>query len=168
MSEETETESEGGSGKVFLILGLLVGVAVGGGGGYFMSGDDEAEATGNSKTEKKVAKPRDPLISVPFERISIPIYAERGNSRRFIGNYFVDVDVQVSGETNQIAVKRSISQLTHGFISAISKANLMSENNPTELDLDKAAKVLKKRADSIMGKGIVSNVVITEAVRMPR
>lgn len=166
MAEDSQVEGEGGSGKVFLIMGLLLGIGAGAGGGYFFFADKN---TGSETSEKSAPKKaRQPLISVPFERIAVPIYAEVGNSRRFIGNYFIDINVQVEGETNQIAIKRSVSQLTHGFISAISKANLMQEDNRTELDMDKASDVLKRKAVEIMGSGIVESVTITEAVRMPR
>ncbi len=166
MSEDTQVEGEGGSGKVFLIMGLLLGIGAGAGGGYFFFADKEA---GTENTENAAPKKvRQQLISVPFERIAVPIYAEIGNSRRFIGNYFIDINVQVEGEANQIAVKRSVSQLTHGFISAISKSNLMQEDNRTELDMDKASEVLKRKAVEVMGSGIVESVTITEAVRMPR
>jgi len=169
MSEEAEVEVEGGGGKVFLILGLLLGIGVGGGAGYYFSSQNGGDTSGEqSEAQKEAAKPKEPLISIPFERVAVPIYSSRGNKRRFIGNYFVHVDVQVHGETNQIAVKRSISQLTHGFISAISKTSLMHEDSPTELDLDKASDILKKKAESILGAGIIEHVAITEAVRMPR
>jgi len=166
MSEEVKVE-EGGSSKVFLILGLLVGVAFGGGAGFYFSGGGDAETPTDKTVEKKEIVYED-LISVPFERLAVPVYKVQGSRRRFVGNYFINADIQVAGETNQIAIKRSLAQLQHGFISAISKSDLMKEDSQAELDLDKLADVFKKKSDEIMGSGIVVNVSITEAILMPR
>lgn len=165
MAEEAEIE-EGGSSKVFLILGLLLGIAFGGGAGYYFSGGGEAESEQSSREKKAPAK-KD-LIAVPFERLAVPIYSTQGNRRRFMGNYFINANVLVDGEANQIAIKRSLAQLQHGFISSISKADLMKEGSETELDLDKVAKIFEQKAAEIMGAGVVEDVAITEAILMPR
>jgi len=164
MSEKT-TE-EGGSGKVFLVLGLLIGAGLGAGGGFYLfggssGGDDAENPTLVEQTNSAV-----PLQAVPFERIAVPIYAKRGTTRRYIGNYFVDLHVNVRGEENQIAVKRSQSQLQHAFISAISKADLMREDSPTELDVDKASGILKAKAADVLGAGVVESVTITQSMRI--
>ncbi len=165
MAEEAEIE-EGGSSKVFLILGLLLGVAFGGGAGYYFSGGNDAEPT-EGATEKKAPVRKD-LIAVPFERLAVPIYSSQDNRRRFLGNYFINANVMVDGEANQIAIKRSLAQLQHGFISSISKTDVTKEGSPSELDLDKLAEVFKKKATEIMGAGVVESVAITEAILMPR
>ncbi|MFC3051162.1 hypothetical protein [Kordiimonas pumila] len=168
MAEETTVEPEGGSSKVFLVLGLILGVGLGGGAGYYLSASKSEDDNSAEAIHEKEEKKKEPIISIPFENMAVPIYATRNSKRIFVGNYFVNVNVQVRGETRQIAIKRSVSQLTHGFISAISKSDLMDEENRTELDMDKAATILKQKADSIMGNGIVESVTITEAIRMPR
>ncbi|MEX0300657.1 MAG: hypothetical protein AB3N28_16400 [Kordiimonas sp.] len=165
MAEEAEIE-EGGSSKVFLILGLLLGVAFGGGAGYYFSGGNEAQPTENGA--EKTAPVRKELIAVPFERLAVPIYSSRDSRRRFLGNYFINANVMVDGEANQIAIKRSLAQLQHGFISSISKTDVTKEGSPSELDLDKLADVFKKKATEIMGAGVVESVAITEAILMPR
>jgi len=167
MSEETtDNEAEGGSGKVFLVLGLLLGVGLGGGGGYYYfggSGDDAAE---NAVEETVEAVPVEELIPITFERIAVPIYATRGSSRRYVGNYFLDLHVNVVGQDDQILVKRSLSQLQHAFISAITKADLMREDSRTELDIDKAAELLKNKAAEVVGSGVVKSVTITKSMRV--
>jgi len=163
MSEETTQES--GSGKVFLVLGLLIGAGLGAGGGFYLFGG----SSGGDGTESPAAVEQDnrvPLQAVPFERIAVPIYAKRGTTRRYIGNYFVDLHVNVRGEENQIAVKRSKSQLQHAFISAISKADLMREDSPTELDVDKASVILKTKAADVLGAGVVESVTVTKSMRV--
>lgn len=165
MSEETQVE-EGGSSKVFLILGLLLGVVFGGGGGYYFSQSKNPEP--EAQEAEKQQAPKKELIAVPFERLAVPVYSMRGNRRRFVGNYFVNANVMVDGEANQIAVKRSLAQLQHGFISSISKSDIMKEGSQTELDLDKLGAVLERKAAEIMGSGVVENVSITEAMMMPR
>lgn len=161
--DEADVDAGGGSSKVFLVLGLLGGLAIGGGGGYyyFKSVDPTAQTAG----EEKPKKPKGPLHSITFERLAVPIYASGG---RFIGNYFIDLAVQVRGNDHQITVKRSQPQLQHAFLSAISQANLMREDAPTQIDHDKAAAVLKKKADEILGRGIVEDVAILNSMRLSR
>lgn len=165
MAEETDIE-EGGSSKVFLILGLLLGVAFGGGAGYYFSGGSDSAPEQGSKEKKAPVKKN--LIAIPFERLAVPIYGTQGSRRRFMGNYFINANVLVDGEANQIAVKRSLAQLQHGFISSISKTDMMKEGSEKELDLDKMAKVFEQKAVEIMGPGVVEDIAITEAILMPR
>ena len=166
MSEESQVE-EGGSSKVFLILGLLLGVVFGGGGGYYFSMGNSPQSDEQETQEKKTVE-RKQLIAVPFERLAVPVYSTRGSRRRFVGNYFINANVMVDGEANQIAVKRSLAQLQHGFISSISKSDIMKEGSSTELDMDKLASVLERKAIEVMGSGVVENISITEAMMMPR
>jgi flagellar basal body-associated protein FliL len=161
MAAETE-ETEGGSGKIFLILGLMIGIAAGAGGFYFMGGSPEKSGTEDSKKHKKA----EILIPVLFERLAVPIYSVRGNSRRYIGNYFIDLKVLVRGSENQILVKRSMPQLQHAFIAAISKADLMREGSSTELDIDAVSKLLKAKAVEVVGADIVVSVVVSQSMRI--
>jgi hypothetical protein len=164
MSEDV-TDGEGGSSKVFLVLGLIVGLGLGAGGGFYYfgagGGDGEVAEDGSPSEEN-----REPVIPIAFDRLAVPIYATRGNSRRYIGNYFVDLHVNVRGADNQIAVKRSMSQLQHAFVSAISRAELMREESPTELDIDKAADLLEAKANEVLGTGIIDSVTISKSMRV--
>ena len=167
MSEETpDNDAEGSSGKVFLVLGLLLGVGLGGGGGYYYFGGSGEEATEGTVEEVIEAAPVEELIPITFERIAVPIYATRGTSRRYVGNYFLDLHVNVVGQDDQILVKRSLSQLQHAFISAITKGDLMREESRTELDIDKAAELLKNKAAEVVGAGVVKSVTITKSMRV--
>ncbi len=156
----------GGSGKIFLVLGLLGGLAVGGGLGYYYS-KSTAEEQQTPKEEVKVA-PKGPLIDIDFERIAVPIYAKTDSGQRFLGNYFVDVAVQVRGEKNQIAVRRAETQLQHAFVSAISRTDLMREDSPLELDVDKVGQVLQAKANEVLGGKIVEAVLVKNAMRLNR
>lgn len=162
MSEEV-TENEGGSGKVFLVLGLLIGAGLGAGGGFYMF---SGSSNGTTEEAQEVQAPKGDLTAIPFERLAVPIYVVRNGNRRYIGNYFIDLQVNVRGADNQIAVKRSLTQLQHGFISAITKNNVMREDSPTELDIDKAANILKSKAAEVIGAGIVESVTITKSMRI--
>lgn len=166
MSEETVAE-EGGSGKVFLILGLLVGLGLGAGGGFYYFGGSSDSGGDEATAEEQRVEQREPLTPIEFERIAVPIYATRGTRRSYIGNYFIDLNVNVRGADNQIAVKRSMSKLQHSFISVISRSDLMQEENPTELDVDKTAKLLKDKADEVLGAGIVESITINNSMRIP-
>jgi len=163
---EAGSEAEGGSGKVFLVLGILVGLGIGAGGGYyFFDSKSEADISEDKKEEKEPIVVEE-LIAVPFDRIAVPIYATRGNRRKYIGNFFIDLHVNVHGEDNQIAVKRSMSQVQHSFISVISRSDLMRDGSSTELDIDKAADILKKKADEVLGVGVVRSVTISKSMRL--
>jgi len=163
MSEDT-IDNESGSGKVFLVLGLMIGAGLGAGGGFYFFGGGSTTDDSEAPVQEKVVQ--EALIPIPFERIAVPIYAKRGTSRRYIGNFFIDLNANVRGAENQITVKRSMSQLQHSFISAISKADLMREDSPTELDIDKTSKVLKEKAAEVVGVGIVESVTITKSMRI--
>ncbi|WP_020398831.1 hypothetical protein [Kordiimonas gwangyangensis] len=167
MSQDTgSVEPQGGSGKILLVLGLLGGLAVGGGLGYYYS-KSSAEGQGAPKEEVKVA-PKGPLIDIDFERIAVPIYAKTDNGQRFLGNYFIDIAVQVRGEKNQIAIKRAETQLQHAFVSAISRNDLMREDSPLELDVDKVGNLLKGKANEVLGGKIVEAVLVKNAMRLNR
>ncbi len=164
MSEDT-VEAEGGSGKVFLVLGVLIGAGLGAGGGYYYFGSSaDHETESQTAIEKKA--PIEETIAIPFDRLAVPIYTKRGNKRRYVGNYFIELKVNVVGADNQIAVKRSMAELQHAFISAITKANLMREDAPTELDVDKAAKILKAKADAVIGAGTIKSVTVFKSMRI--
>ncbi len=167
MSEDAVEGESGGSGKVLLILGLLVGAGIGAGAGIFLSGGDEGAATeAEAKVEEE--EPKGELLPIDFEKLAVPIYTVRGSNRRFVGNFFIDVKLQVYGQEKQISVKRSEAQLQHAFLSAMSKADLMKDEASSEMDFDKAASILKAEADRILGGDIVANVSIIKSVRMSR
>ncbi|MBL4836038.1 MAG: hypothetical protein JKY34_00550 [Kordiimonadaceae bacterium] len=157
---------EGSSGTKLVVLGGLLGVAIGGGAAWYFAGGAQPADPNSPKAVVREA-PKE-LISVAFERLVVPVYATRKNRRRLMGNYLIDANIQVDGETHQIAVKRSVAQIQHGFISAISKSELMKTESSRELDTDKLARVLKKKASEIMGPGVIEDVTITAAMLMPR
>jgi flagellar basal body-associated protein FliL len=166
MAQDDIIETGGGGGsKVFLVLGLLLGVAIGGGLGYYYFSSQAPEAAGEQAKKKK---PKGPLLSVTFERIAVPIYVQSGNSNRFVGNYFIDLAVQTRGSENQNAVNRIKPQLQHAFISVISKADLMQEDSPLEIDHDKATAALKDKANEVLGDDIVEAISILSAMRLSR
>lgn len=115
----------GGSAKGLLVLGLLGGLLIGGGVAYYLLKDQVAGPAQEQETEK-ASEPTVPLQAVRFERLTVPIYQRSGNSRRYIGNFFINIDVLVAGDDNLIAVRRSEPQLQHAFISAISSADRKS------------------------------------------
>ncbi|WP_286828536.1 MULTISPECIES: hypothetical protein [Kordiimonas] len=163
--DDVSIHGSSGSGKLLLILGLLGGIAIGGGLGFYYF-KNMAPATEGQEQERK--KPSGPLLTVGFERIAVPIYLRNENSSRFVGNYFVDLAVQVYGNDNQILVKRSQPQLQHAFIAAISQNDLMQEDSPLQLDHDKVAAVLKKKAAEVVGPNVVENISILNTMRLSR
>ncbi len=163
----TDVEVEGGSSaRGLLVLGLLGGLLIGGGVAYYFM-KDQVASLDEDETEQQTAEPSKPLQAVRFERLTVPIYAQTGGSRRYIGNFFINIDVLVEGDDDVIAVRRSEPQLQHAFISAISSADLMRPDSPQQLDLDKTARLLKDRANSVLTDNIVANVSVIEALRIP-
>jgi hypothetical protein len=162
--DDGDVES-GGSAKGLLIMGLVGGLAIGGGGAYFMFKDN---LNGAPQTEEEAPKKEEkPLQAVKFERLTVPIYSNRSGSSRFVGNFFINIDVLVRGNDNLIAVRRSEPQLQHAFIAAINRSQLMQEDSPQQLDFEKTAIVLKKKANEVLSGSIVEQVTVVEAMRIP-
>jgi len=164
-SKENEVEA-GGSAKGLLVLGLLGGLLIGGGLAYYYLKDQIGSGDSGETADQKEEN-LEPLQAVRFERLTVPIYIRSGNSSRYIGNFFINIDVLVRGDDNIIAVKRSEPQLQHAFISAISNANLMREGSSQQLDMEKTAELLKTKANEVLGSNAVADVSVVEAMRIP-
>ncbi len=168
MADDVDAEG-GGSGKVLLVVGLLVGVGIGVGAGMFLGGGDEAAPVdGEEAVVEEVEEPKGAQLAVNFSKLAVPIYSKSGNKRRFIGNYFIDIRVLVYGDDNQILIKRAEPQLQHAFLSAMIKSDLLREGTNSELDLDKTAEILKKTANKIVGAGVVHEVALLNTMRLAR
>ncbi len=164
-SNDLEVEA-GGSARGLLVLGLLGGLAIGGGVAYYFLKDQVSAPDGEQGAEEAVEN-QEPLQAVRFERLTVPIYTGSGSSSRYIGNFFMNIDVLVRGEDNLIAVRRSEPQLQHAFISAISSSDLMQANSRQQLDMEKTARLLKKKANEVLGSDAVADVSVVEALRIP-
>ena len=127
-SDDLEVEA-GGSARGLLILGLLGGLLIGGGLAYYFLKDQITSGDNGENSQQEEEENSEPFQAVRFERLTVPIYARSGNASRYIGNFFINIDVLVQGDENLIAVRRSEPQLQHAFISAISSANLMQEDS---------------------------------------
>lgn len=163
---EIDVEGAGSSARGLMVLGLLGGLLIGGGVAYYLMKDQTSSAEGDGQEEVE-AEPRIPLQAISFERLTVPIYRQVGSSKRYIGNFFINIEVLVRGDANVIAVRRSEPQLQHAFISAISSADLMREDAPQQLDMDKTADLLKRRGNSVLGSNIISDISVVEAMRIP-
>ena len=165
-----EVEPAGGPGsKTLLLVGLALGLLIGGGAMLVLDlgapppTAEEIEA----QKKKEAEKPPAELFPVKFDRLTVPIYVKRSNgSSRYLGNYFVAVKLEVADEKNKIRVERLKDRLQHGFLSSITSGAYMKEGSQTELDLDKLSSLLKKKADEVVGKNIIVNVAVTEALRV--
>jgi len=168
MSENSKDNQidAGGSGKGLLVLGLLGGLMVGGGLAYYYL-KDQIQSGGDVSTKQQDQEDLEPLQAIRFERLTVPIYARSGNSSRYIGNFFINIDVLVRGDDNLIAVRRSEPQLQHAFISAISSADLMQEGSSQQLDMEKTSGILKAKANEVLGSDAVADVSVVEAMRIP-
>lgn len=168
MSENSKDiqEDAGGSAKGLLVLGLLGGLLIGGGLAYYFLKDQIPSADGETSDEQEQEE-LEPLQAVRFERLTVPIYVRSGNSSRYIGNFFINIDVLVRGNDNLIAVRRSEPQLQHAFISAISNGDLMTEGTSQQLDLEKTSRLLKAKANEVLGSNTITDVSVVEAMRIP-
>ena len=164
----TKTDAEpAGSAKGLLIIGLLGGLLIGGGVAYFYTKGEQVDGTTEAAQEKRKEENVAPLQAIRFERLTVPIYSKSGNSSRFIGNFFINIDVLVRSNEDLISVRRSEPQLQHAFIAAISRSDLMMENSRQQLDLEKTAQVLKKKANEVLAGDIVEDISVIEALRIP-
>lgn len=163
---EIDVDGAGSSARGLMVLGLLGGLLIGGGVAYYLMKDQTVGGDGEEQ-EQSEPEPTVPLQAIGFERLTVPIYRQIGNSRRYIGNFFINIEVLVEGDANVIAVRRSEPQLQHAFISAISSADLMREDAPQQLDMDKTARLLKQRGNSVLGSNIIRDVSVVEAMRIP-
>ncbi|UTW54117.1 hypothetical protein [Kordiimonas sp. SCSIO 12610] len=162
MAEDAEVEEKsGGGGKILLIVGLLAGLAIGGGAVFFLLPQEGGEEVVEEPEEKAPIE----LTSITFEKMPVPIYRRHNGQARFIGNFFIDLDVNVEGDDNAVTVRRSMTRLKHAFLSEISTGRLMRKDSPTELDVDRAGKVLADAANKVLGEGTVHSVSIITAVR---
>ena len=163
MAEDAEVdEKSGGGGKVLLIVMLLVGLAIGGGAVYFLlpQGGDEAVEVEEVEDEGPVE-----LTSVTIEKMPVPIYRRHNGRAQFIGNFFIDLDINVESDDNAVLVRRSLARLKHTFLSEIGAGSLMREDSPTELDVKRADQVLTSAANKVLGDGVVHSVMIVTAIR---
>ena len=156
----------GGSAKGLLVLGLLGGLLIGGGLAYYFL-KDQIPSTDSDSSAEQSQEELEPLQAVRFERLTVPIYVRSGNNSRYIGNFFINIDVLVRGDDNLIAVRRSEPQLQHAFISAISKGDLMVEGSSQQLDMEKTAQLLKTKANEVLGSDAITEVSVVEAMRIP-
>ena len=108
------------------------------------------------------------LVSVLFEQVTVPIHIIRNGRSIFLGNYFVDIQVDADGDENAASVSRKKNKLTQAFISKISRISMMREDSPAELDFDKASRILLEVAQEEMGKDVVVAVNVTNAMRISR
>lgn len=166
------SEAAGGGGpgsKIILIIGLGIGILIGGGAMFFISTatPEPTEEELAEAAQKKIQIP-DALYAVQFDRLTIGIYTQGANGRRrYLGNYFVRVIVEVASEDHKIVVERLKNRLQHGFVSTIASGGYTRDDNDQELDLERLAELLKKKANTVIGDGIVLNVTVLEALRLP-
>ncbi len=159
-------DEAGGSAKGLLVLGLLGGLLIGGGLAYYFLKDQIPSTDGDTPAEQK-QEDLEPLQAVRFERLTVPIYVRSGSRSRYIGNFFINIDVLVRGDENLIAVRRSEPQLQHAFISAISNGDLMRDGSSQQLDLEKTSRLLKAKANEVLGSNAIADISIVEAMRIP-
>jgi hypothetical protein len=164
LAEEAEVEEKsGGGGKLLLIVGLLAGLAIGGAVVYFLL----PQGSGEETVEEAEPEDKGPveLTSIMIEKMPVPIYRRHNGQARFIGNFFIDLDINVESDENAILVRRSLTRLKHAFLSEVGTGQLMREDSPTELDVNRAGKRLTQAANKVLGDGIVHSVTITTAIR---
>ena len=165
MTDDDLHDTGGSAGKALLLMGLLVGLGLGIGAGYLSFGGGKPDSAMEEETAPEPMPTN--LSTVPLERVAVPIYARRKERSVYIGNYFLNLTVEVSGSENQSRVQASLPRLRHAFIRAISQTDLMREDQPLELDLDKAADILKQAANETLGEGTVYSVLVSSALRVP-
>ncbi len=155
---------EGGGGKALLIVGIVLGIAMGAGLGYFVFSGSEKGADVSQESEV-IADEK--MLTISFERVALPIYLTRSNGgrARFIGNYFLDISIEVEGDDDQARVNRARAPLTQAFISSISKGGFLQEGT-TEVDYPTATQKIKDAGNRLLGDNVIKRVSFTNVMRV--
>ncbi|WP_374763817.1 hypothetical protein [Yunchengibacter salinarum] len=161
--------------KMLIILGILVGLAIGIGGGYIafaQLGLAGGGKTPDKSTSEETAKPAEPEgpdnpVAVQFRRISVPVYTRRNGNSRFAGNYFIDVDMIVDGEGHKARVEARTARIQHRMITVLTNHDVMKDGSQVELDTNKVADLLKAEVNALLSEKLIHSVEVINAVRMP-
>lgn len=164
MAEEEKKEEEGGN-KTLLILGIIIGIAVGGGAVYTFLGQQAPTAEVEEEVEEEKPK-RIEYPNMEFKKVAVPVYTIRRGKPYEAGNYILDFNIQVEPDHFDHVVKYRV-EFQQAFLSALNKNDVMQDGSMSIIDYNKASSVLTAAAKRVVNASYVHNVIIINAVKVP-
>lgn len=171
-TEQTEEQSEdqpsGKGGKLLLIVGLVLGIALGGGVAAVLlpSGGDEepAEETAAAEPEAE-AEPAVPaeVLTVAVTRLPVPLADAQGE---VLGYMFVDLSLEVDGMDSQSYVAARVPRLRDAYLRRLSGQQLTLADRPGALDYDRLNLLLMDVTGSVVGADRVTQIFVTQVVHL--
>lgn len=167
--EEVE-ESEGRSGRLMLIFGLVGGLAVGGGGTFYYTTQmaaQDGEAVEEVVEEEEAEPEPEEVIDVRYlyiERLPAGITDQRGN---VIGYVFLTFSLETRDPDEQSYVSERLPVIMDAFNKDISEYGITRADKPGAIDYDGVTSRLKDVANTLLGREMIYGVYITNALRAP-
>lgn len=171
-TEQTEEQSEdqpsGKGGKLLLIVGLVLGIALGGGVAAVLlpSGGDEepAEETAAAEpeAEAETAVPAE-VLTVAVTRLPVPLADAQGE---VLGYMFVDLSLEVDGMDSQSYVAARVPRLRDAYLRRLSGQQLTLADRPGALDYDRLNLLLMDVTGSVVGADRVTQIFVTQVVHL--
>lgn len=170
MAEEIEIpEPPAKSSRMMLIVGVLIGLAVGVVGAFLMlkdSGDEtnEAqEAVVEEQTEEKAA-PAVNYVYLYIERMPAALMDDRG---RTVGYVFLDLTLELLNGADQSFVSARMPRVKDALLRSISENGLSRPGTNGQLDFDRVSQYLLESANKAVEGNLITGVYITKALRAP-
>lgn len=168
MSDEAEAEGgEDKSARMMLIIGILVGLAVGSIGVFLWlnSKSDEPEPEIEEVVEEIVEEEAAiNYIYLYIERMPAALVDE---NQRTVGYVFLDITLELHNSDEQSYVSSRMPRVKDSLLRAISEHGLTRPGTRGQLDYDRVSEYLLKAANDAIGKEYVMGVYITRALRAP-
>ena len=170
-TEQTEEQSEeqpsGKGGKLLLIVGLVLGIALGGGVAAVLlpsGGDEPAEETAAAEPEAE-AEPAVPaeVLTVAVTRLPVPLADAQGE---VLGYMFVDLSLEVDGMDSQSYVAARVPRLRDAYLRRLSGQQLTLADHPGALDYDRLNLLLMDVTGSVVGADRVTQIFVTQVVHL--
>jgi flagellar basal body-associated protein FliL len=164
--EENNGEEKKGSTKL-LIAGLIGGLIVGGGATFGITtmflGQDGAVVEEPEPEPEPL--PVVPAIYVKINRLPASLLDGRG---RLLGYLFVDLSLEVETTEDRDWVVSRMPLVRDAFLRSISADGVMVEGSLTQLDHDGLPGRLQAVANKALKRPIITNILVTGALRTER
>lgn len=166
MSNPSEDAGGGGS-KTLLILGLIIGIAIGGGAVFSFLGQQAPEPVANDVNGEPKEPPKKvkELKAMDFDKLSIPVFQTRRGKTYGAGNYIIEFKLMCDPDSHEYVTKFRFA-LRQEILTALNKYDVMQDGSSMMIDYDKAAKAIHYAANKIVGDDKVEEVIIVNAVKV--
>lgn len=166
--EATDAPPPEKKSKLPLLIGLAAGVALGAGGaaGYFIFAaappPEPVEVVEHVEPEVVEDEPKD-LVFAKMERLSAPLIDAKGRVRGYV---HLNLMLAVDGSDDQSFVRLRDPMLRHAANAVLAKKGVSAPDNPTKIDFDGTAALLRDTFNQTLGRPVVLSVRVVQAVRL--